>query len=127
MAMKGFQQILKGLAKEVSSLDVITLTGKINVDFNAAGDTYGKGLAEEIITKIKSSGGDDNKVEVVAFTRYEWDLDVVMFLKEGLSEKKDSEILKLHKDTMQISHDVRKSLIQLIADVFGDIIDPLKA
>ena len=106
---------INDIAKDLATLDVISLTGDIvlekvanseNVDF------------EKLYKNIGDNVKNSVNVSVVAFTHIELDCDSVMFVKKGISES-EKVILDAHNETVKTAQDTRLGVVRLVKDIIN--------
>jgi hypothetical protein len=96
------------VAKDISTLDVTTLTGTI---------TY-KGVdATKIYDNIKELAGT-GELRVVAMTHKDVDHDTVLFVSEGLPESA-SALLKAHDAAFVAAENARLAFLKFAAGIVG--------
>lgn len=114
MALKDkFEEILQTLgnaATDLSSLDVVTLSGDINLTL----DEKGKMMKPLEIAK-KFQGDENGKITVEAFTHIDFDQDKIQFLKQGIT--KDEITYQLHLDAVKASQEARNAFLDFIEGI----------
>jgi hypothetical protein len=96
------------VAKDISTLDVTTLTGTITYKGVDATDLY-KNI------KDMASSGD---LRVVAMTHKDVDHDTVLFVSEGLPESA-SALLKAHDAAVVAAENARLAFLKFAAGIVG--------
>jgi uncharacterized spore protein YtfJ len=126
--MAGLSQLLEGFRKAAEDLmhvDVVTLTGEITLDGTNVKDGAGEGSGgrridtPSIYDKIvgaATGASTGARIEVVAFTRIEPDLDNVYFVKKGLTEA-EGELLASHAQMVQAAGEGRVAFLKMIRDL----------
>lgn len=106
---------------DVTTLDVLTLTGDITLVTDSAydeaakkfnWDTMFKGIAEKLKTAAAS------ELEVVAYTHAEWDLDSVNFVKRDLNAAQ-SNLVAAHNAAVESAQKSRFEAVKIIAGLVG--------
>lgn len=107
------EQALENLAngiKDLTSIEVITLSGKVEWTTDADADALKATTLDwdALLNHAKTDGS----VKLVAATRVDADYDVVNFQAESASP----ELLKLHADTLRTSREGREAIMRLFVD-----------
>lgn len=111
--MNVFYTTLKEQIEDVTSLDVVTLTGSIKIQ----GEGNSINL-KKTYDSIQTNAVNNTNMSVVAFTHIDLDKDVVQFVKEGLSEG-EKPVVDAHNAMVDSSHKARLALIRSIKDIVG--------
>jgi hypothetical protein len=97
------------VATDLSTLDVVTLSGKISAVI-----VNGKFIKPaKIVEKAETSA--DIKIE--AFTHIDFDQDLTQFYKDGLTE--NDLTYKLHQQAVESSKTARMAMLNFIKEVAG--------
>ena len=107
---------------DVTTLDVITLTGNIQVDIKALTDSTGKewklnSLAEGMLTKIKASDPAGEHLDFVAFTHYEADCDSVSYFQKEAPK----DLLTAHNEAVKAAMASRSGLLEVATSLVGKL------
>lgn len=110
---------MKKFLDDVVSLDVVTLSGDItlkNADTRPATNQEEALNWSEIFKKITSGmvATDDSKLEVVAYTRAEWDCDSINYVKKGASDA-ELRLIENHQRAVEAAHRSRYEALQFIS------------
>jgi len=111
--MNDFFTGLKNAFEDATSLDVVTLTGSI--DIQGSGNSID---LKQTYDSIQANAVNNTNVSVVAFTHIDLDKDVVQFVKQGLSEG-EKPLVDAHNAMVDSSHKARLALIRSIKDIVG--------
>lgn len=120
-----------GFLKDLLTLDVLTVTGNINVDRTETKDTSDDALENVNIEKvgeedylvfdfdslIKRQKGKvklKSSLRVIAASHVEIDYDTLHFIAAGLSPEED-ELVKMHLETVSKSMEARAAVIGRLA------------
>ncbi len=107
---------------DVVTLDVITLTGDIKlVNKTVTYDEAKKKLNwNDLFRKVAEGMQPDsaNKLEVVAYTHAEWDLDSVNFVKKDLSDS-EKDLIAAHHSAVEAAQKSRFEAVRIIGDLLG--------
>lgn len=102
-------------AKDLSSIEVTTLTGDIKQVFNDDGDIDLK----KALNDLNAGGSTSGKIEVIAHTRIDFDQDAIMFVNKN-AKGKHRELYDLHKEAIESSQAARQSFLRFIREFLGD-------
>lgn len=112
---------IKKFVGDVATLDVITLSGDIALvadQYNAAAKKFDwDTLFTNIAAKMKTTG-DTARLEIVAYTHAEWDLDSVNFVRKDLSEG-DKDLLAAHNAAVEAAQKSRFEAVKVVASLLG--------
>ena len=120
--------------EDVASLDVITLTGKIELVANPAKidppqGAQGKklsfswdGLFDKVVAGLDPANA--NKLTVLAYTHAEFDSDAVIFVQEGLSPE-NRELLSTHHAAVEAAQKSRIEAVRVVTDLLGGLVKPI--
>jgi hypothetical protein len=122
-AKTSLKQKVVDFINDTATLDVITLTGTIDLvtDQEATGDESGElfnwdKVFEKVAGKMKSS--QDNTVSIVAYTHAEWDQDSVNYIAKDA----DVKLVEAHGKTVAAAHESRmnavKSVVEAVEKLF---------
>ncbi|MFK7951195.1 MAG: hypothetical protein AB8G11_26680 [Saprospiraceae bacterium] len=114
-ALEDALKTLEGAAKDLSSIEVTTLTGDIKQVFNDDGNIDLK----KALNDLNAGGSTSGKIEVVAHTRIDFDQDAIMFVSKN-SRNKNHELYELHKEAIASSQAARQSFLRFIREFLGD-------
>ncbi len=104
-------QKLEEVGQDITSLDVVTLTG--NLDLTA--EVSGGGL-DEMVRNLKDRVKTQANLQMVAYTHVDLDGDVVSFVREGASN--EDELMKAHSALVKSSTESRLHLVRFLKDLF---------
>lgn len=114
-ALEDALKTLEGAAKDLSSIEVTTLTGDIKQVFNEDGNIDLK----KALNDLNAGGSTSGKIEVVAHTRIDFDQDAIMFVSKD-SRNRNHELYELHKEAIASSQAARQSFLRFIREFLGD-------
>lgn len=97
------------VATDFSTLDVVTLSGKISVVIND-----GKFIKPADIVKLAETSAD---IKIEAFTHIDFDQDLTQFYKDGLAE--NDLTYKLHQQAVESSKVARLAMLNFIKEALG--------
>ncbi|EDY85285.1 hypothetical protein VDG1235_4920 [Verrucomicrobiia bacterium DG1235] len=116
--------------KDTVTLDVITLTGSIELDASvttvpapAANQQDEASLNwDELFAKVTQGmqPNADNKLEVLAYTHGEWDCDSVNYIKSSPSDM-ELKIIESHHKAVESAHKSRYAALEFIGKALGSI------
>ncbi len=104
---------LKEAGKDLSSIEVTTLSGDVKQIFNGE-----KIDLKNAVNKLQD-GSTSGKVELVAHTHVAFDQDSVLFVSNKALDKHSS-IYELHKEAVISAQDARRSFITFIGEFLGN-------
>ena len=113
--------------RDTVTLDVLTLSGDITlINDEAVYDEKNQEfdwdtLFGKITARMKASG--ENRLEVVAYTHAEWDLDEVTFVKKEISESQ-KELLNAHRAAVAAAQKSRFEAVRIVAGLVGVYFKP---
>ncbi len=113
--VKALMDKINNIANDLATLDVITLTGDINLEKVANQDTVD---FEKLYKNIGENVKNSVNVDVVAFTHIELDCDSVMFVKRGIGES-EKVLLEVHNETIKTAQETRLGVVRLVKDIIG--------
>lgn len=99
-------------AKDLSSIEVTTLSGDVKQIFNGDKIDLKKAISD------LSEGTTSGKIELVAHTRIDFDQDTVLFVSDK-AKAKHSELYTLHKEAIQSSQIARQNFLNFIQEFLG--------
>ncbi len=108
------------LIKEVTSLDVVTLSGDLKVTI--AGDKIDFTQTYAELAKATQAGSPAGHTatavtaEVVAFTHIDLDKDLTQFVKSDLTAA-DASLLESHRDMVKASLEARRAYLKMVAEI----------
>jgi len=111
----------RSLLTDVTSLDVMTLSGGFKVvtadDEIDFAKTYAE-LAKATQAGTPAGGGTTATVsaEVVAFTHVDLDKDVTQFVKSNLTDAEKT-LLESHREMVQASLEARSAFLRMVAEI----------
>lgn len=100
-------------ANDLSTLDVITLSG----DINHVLSTDKKGLMKPLEIAKAFYGKTDGKVTVEAFTHIDFDHDTIQFFKDGLTENDLTYIL--HQNAVDAAQEARLAFLEFVRGIIS--------
>jgi hypothetical protein len=111
--MSKFTDALQNLVDKIdlaindfTTLDVVTLSGKISLALN--GEKFMKPV--ELIKKAEAS----TEISVEAFTHIDFDQDVIQFYKDGLTE--NDLTYQLHQQAVESSKTARIAMLNFVKE-----------
>jgi hypothetical protein len=109
-----FQKI-SDVIEDAASLEVTTFTGDFQYKVSEVlRNDVDKVKIENILKSLTVQ--NNAELQLVAYTNVKIDSDVSTIVKSNLTPD-DQELLKLHKDMLQSSHEARQSIINLVKDL----------
>ena len=109
MSFSKFIDRIKAAGEDLLSIDVVTLTGNVNVtikgdkiDFDA--------LVKSLQTQVAKT---DGTIKIVAFTRIDVDKDAVQFVKSGLSSE-EAPMVSAHNEMVKTAQDARMAVVNFL-------------
>jgi hypothetical protein len=121
--LRGLFDGIVGAAADLSSLEVLTLSGditKILDKTTTAGqpDKFEFKKRDALMSLIGNPTEDvKGKVFVVAYTKIEIDQDTINFVRENLTEE-DKKIYQLHLDSVKAAQEARAAFIHMLTEIF---------
>ena len=104
--------------KNVATLDVVTLTGTIQLDLKQPppnGAQADDSSWKKLLLYARAAG--PQQAEPVAISHFEFDQDAVLFVKEGATENQ-KELLELHNQTVATAQKMRAQVIEAAMNIF---------
>jgi hypothetical protein len=102
---------------DLTTLDVVTLTGTIDISANVKdGKINLKKVYENVVKNAKGTTSAKAALKVVAFTHLDFDCDSVNFAKEDLTEAQEM-LLKAHRETVSVAQETRMAVVKMIKEV----------
>lgn len=114
-ALENALATLDKAAKDLSSVEVTTLTGDVKQIFNDDREIDLK----NVINKLGTGGAVSGKIEVVAHTRIDFDQDTISFISEK-AKNKHSDLYELHKEAIASSQEARQNFLRFIREFLGE-------
>ena len=105
---------IREAGRDVLSLDVVTLTGKIQVTTTASGEIDLSAIYKTLSENAKTK----SDMEVVAFSHISLDRDAVQFVKSGLGEG-EQPLVEAHVAMVAASQEARLAMIRTVKDLVG--------
>ena len=106
---------LKDVATDFSTLDVVTLTGTI--DISSAIDKDGKFQIKQMNKILGDSLKKlDGSLNVVAFTHLDLDSDAVAFVKDQITDE-DKERILVHNEMVKTAQAARRGVINMLKEL----------
>lgn len=121
--LKGIFAKLKDVTADLTTLEVTTLTGDVSLLLNKSGTdaktTYNFKDKDALMNLIGESSqtNADSKVKLVAYSRIDFDQDVINFVKENLTDE-ERKLYQLHLDSMKASQEARAGFLDFLAGLF---------
>lgn len=109
-----FKNIKDGVT-DLTSLDVVTLTGQIKVQTDSTNKVDLGKIYEEL---SKQAAKTDSDIAVVAFTHVSLDRDAVQFVQSGLSEEEKA-LVGSHVQMVTAAQEARLAMIRTFKDLVG--------
>jgi hypothetical protein len=111
---------IRNFVNDVATLDVITLTGDITLVANQYDPVAKKFNWDDLFSSIaaKMKAADASKLEIVAYTHAEWDLDSVNFVRKDLSDG-DKDLLAAHNAAVEAAQKSRFEAVKVVAGLLG--------
>lgn len=110
-----FWNNLETMVADFTTLDVVTLTGDIDVTLNQQATDNGTITFQQILKNIESVKSDG--LNAVAVTHVEVDMDTALFVKDNLSPQQQN-LLTLHNQTVEQARNARHAFIQATLEAF---------
>lgn len=114
-ALEKALESLEKAAKDLSSIEVTTLTGDIKQTF----DEHGEIDLKKALNDLNAGGSTSGKIEVVAHTHIDFDQDAIMFVSKDATNK-HHELYELHKEAIASSQAARQSFLRFITEFLGN-------
>jgi hypothetical protein len=109
---------ISDFVNDVATLDVLTLTGDIAFVANEYDKTEKSfkwdAIFEQMAAQMQPAAA--NKLEVVAYTHAEWDLDSVNFVRKDPSES-DKILIEAHNQAVSAAQKSRFEAVKLVAEI----------
>lgn len=111
-----FKKLGEGIA-DLTSLEVVTLTGTVQVKINDARNENGEksGSIIDWTTLIEQANDTSGNVSLVAATKVEFDGDTQQFAADGASQT----LLDTHQQAVENAKDVREGLVSMFRSLLG--------
>ncbi|PID94812.1 MAG: hypothetical protein CSA95_02175 [Bacteroidetes bacterium] len=110
-ALSGVLETINGAAKDVSSVEVTTLTGDVKKVFN--------GEKIDLKSTVESLKGDtQGEVRLLAHTHIDFDQDATQFFSDDIAEK-DALLLELHQEMVDSAMASRSAFLDFVKEIFG--------
>lgn len=103
---------IKDTAVDFTTLDVVTLNGKIDAVLEGSGANF----KVKSLVKVLEDAKTNADVNVVAFTHIDFDQDTVQFVKKGLGPE-EKELWTMHKDSIESAKNSRIAMLNFIKEV----------
>lgn len=110
---------IKDVVADITTLEVTTLTGDISLILDKNGDganaTYNFKNKDALMNLIGESAQPDSKstIEIIAYSRVDFDQDVVNFVKKDLTED-ERKLYQLHLDSIKASQEARAGFLKFL-------------
>lgn len=113
----GLKQKLGEFVKDLSSLDVVTLSGNITAEIKGIDDQAEGGLGKQLSKVIKGAiaKGAEGKISCVAYTHSDFDGDCILYINHDSSP----ELIKLHQQAVESAQEARARLIEAAGSLVG--------
>lgn len=108
-SLKQFWGAIKKFFGDLSTLDVVTMSGTINLTVNQI-----KGFQDI----LGSLAGGNNNLHTVAVSHHEIDYDAALFVKDNLTES-EKELLQMHMETVKTAQEMRNKVVELATNALG--------
>jgi hypothetical protein len=108
---------IRDAADDLAHIDVITLTGQIELRAAVSGEENRFRLGK-LYQSILSAVSDGSSIKVVAYSRKDPDLDAIHFVTNTLSTE-EKELLATHCDMVRAAEEGRTAFLRTIADLVG--------
>lgn len=112
-ALEKALESLEEAGKDLSSIEVTTLSGDVKQIFNGE-----KIDLKNAISELKG-GTASGKIEIVAHTHVAFDQDTVLFVSDK-AQSKHSDLYELHKEAVASAQEARRSFITFIGAFLGN-------
>lgn len=125
-ALQGIWDTLKDVAGDLSTLEVLTLSGEMNLLLDSKDKPGGSPEAKSFNLKNRDAILDmianptdqtKGKFYVVAYSRIDFDHDTVNFAMQNPTEE-DKRLYQLHVDSIKAAQDARAAFINMLAGMF---------
>ena len=113
--------------EDTATLDVVTFTGTIT--FNPATHVTAKAdkkpgsfnfdtLFDDVVQQLKLA--EKSQLQILAFTRAQWDMDSVNFVSKDASTA-DQKLIDAHQKAVESAQKSRFEAVKLVADFVGSV------
>jgi hypothetical protein len=107
-----FWDTVKKLATDMVTLDVVTVTGNLELSVDKGTDI------ESVLGAMKAKKG---KFEVVAYSDHQIDYDSILYVKKDPSPR-ELELVELHMETVRSAQEMRAKTIEFVGKIITGII-----
>lgn len=104
---------IKDAADDIASLDVVTLTGDVDIQ-----GSNNKVDLKKLYQTIQANAISKTNMSLVAYTHLDFDSDAVLFVKGALSEG-EKPLVDAHNAMVKASQEARLAFVRAIKDVIG--------
>jgi hypothetical protein len=115
--LKNILTEIRDAADDLAHIDVLTITGDIDLKAAAAPEENRFRLAR-LYQGLLAAVGQDSKIKVVAYSRKDPDLDAIHFVTGTLSTE-EKELLATHCEMVRAAEEGRAAFLRTIADLVG--------
>lgn len=107
---------LKQFLDDVTSLEVLTLTGDIKLTGAGAGGGQSVKL-DNLMTAVAQgmTPGANNTIKIVAYTKAQFDCDSINYMIEGATPEQQA-LIESHRKTVEAAHRSRFEALKFIGD-----------
>lgn len=106
---------VRDAADDITSLDVVTLSGEVDLKGAMPADALSlPALYKQILKQAKVEAN----IQVVAFTHIDLDRDAVNFVKSTLSEA-EAPMVQAHNEMVKTAEGARRAFVQMVKEVVG--------
>jgi len=113
-AENSFWTTIEKFFTDLTTLDVVTLTGKINLTVANVSNF------EDILENLKTTAVSE--VKVLAVSHHQIDSDAVMFVKGDLDQVNEKPLLAMHQETVKAAQEMRNKVVEMVANAITGII-----
>jgi hypothetical protein len=118
-ALKGALNGLEGAVKDLSTIEVTTLTGDIKLIFDGSGNINLKDKIKNLDINSGESGSAEGSIEVIAHTQIDFDLDSVTYINKNTVQG-NRDLLDIHNEAVATSQAARQSFLRFVKDFLGN-------
>ena len=102
------------IGADVTTLDVVTLTGEITVDSAVENK---KISLKKLYGEVESQTAVKGKLDVVAFTHIDLDADAINFVNKDLTEEKKA-LVAAHNESVRAAQETRAGIVSMVRAFF---------
>lgn len=108
----GFKAKVQGVLKDLTTLEVATLSGKIELGQDTEISSF-----NDLLQSVSKGAKLQANVQVVAYTHLDLDHDAVHFVAEGAESR--AKLLEAHSRMVTASAEARRGFLEFAQGLFG--------